>query len=120
MFSLKSLPFPGGRLSGRRLLWLLFCAFMALLFADELWNVCTRPEEYAQLWGAAATSAFWQYASRETYLLSTAVLSVWFLTGMGLALWRRPAGGKLLRAHVVLSLLWLVSVMLQGSNISGG
>ena len=46
--------------------------------------------------------------------LRTAALAVWFLAGVGLALWRRPAGHILLRAHVVLSLLWLVSTMLQG------
>ncbi|WP_300801092.1 hypothetical protein [uncultured Desulfovibrio sp.] len=114
MFSLKSLPFPGGRISGKRLLWLLFCGFMTVLFAHELWNVHARPELYAQLWGAVATSAFWQYSSREIYILSTAALAVWFLAGVGLALWRRPAGHILLRAHVVLSLLWLVSTMLQG------
>ena len=117
MFLLKSLPFPGGRISGKRLLWLLFCGFMAGLFSHELWNVHARPEEYAPLWGAVATSAFWQYASRELYILSTALLSVWFLAGAGLALWRRPAGRILLRAHVVLSLLWLVYTMLQNREI---
>lgn len=118
MFSLKSLPFPGGRISGKRLLWLLFCGFMTLMFADELWNVCTRPEAYAQLWGAEATSAFRQYSSREVHLFSAALLSVWFLAGMGLALLRRrPAGRNLLRAHVVLSLLWLVFTMLQNREI---
>ena len=117
MFSLKSLPFPGGRISGKRLLWLLFCGFMAVLFAHELWNVLARPELYAQLWGAVATSAFWQYSSREIYILSTAALAVWFLAGVGLALWRRPAGYRFLQAHVVLSLLWLVYTMLQNRGI---
>ncbi len=117
MFSLRSLPFPGGRIAGKRLLWLLFCGFMTVLFAHELWNVYAQPELYAQLWGSVAASAFWQYSSREIYILSTALLLVWFLAGVGLALWRRPAGRTLLRAHVVLSLLWLVSVMLQGREL---
>ena len=117
MFSLKPLPFPGGRISAKRLLWLLFCGFLALLFAEGIWSVCTRPEEYAPLWGAEATSAFWQYASREIYILYTAALSVWFMAGMALALWRRPAGYRFLQAHVVLSLLWLVYTMLQNREI---
>lgn len=117
MFSLKSFPFPGGRISAKRLIWLLFCGFMTVLFAEEIWSVCARPEEYAPLWGAEATSAFWQYSSREVYILSTALLSVWFLAGVGLALWRRPVGRKLLQAHVVLSLLWLVATMLQNREI---
>lgn len=117
MLSLKSLPFPGGRISGKRLLWLLFCGFLALMFSVEIWDVYTRPEEYAPLWGSEAASAFWQYASREIYVLSTAALSVWFLAGVGLALWRRPAGYRFLQAHVVLSLLWLVYTMLQNRGI---
>ena len=117
MLSLKSLPFPGGRISGKRLLWLLFCGFLALMFTVEIWNVYARPEEYAPLWGSEAASAFWQYASREIYVLYTAVLSVWFLAGVGLALWRRPAGYRFLQAHVVLSLLWLVYTMLQNREI---
>ena len=117
MLSLKSLPFPGGRISVKRLLWLLFCGFLALMFSVEIWDVYARPEEYAPLWGSEAASAFWQYASREIYVLSTAALSVWFLAGVGLALWRRPAGYRFLQAHVVLSLLWLVYTMLQNRGI---
>ena len=117
MLSLKSLPFPGGRISGKRLLWLLFCGFLALMFSVEIWDVYARPEEYAPLWGSEAASAFWQYASREIYVLSTAALSVWFLAGVSLALWRRPARYRFLQAHVVLSLLWLVYTMLQNRGI---
>lgn len=116
MSTQKSLP-SGKRLNRERLLWLLFCAFMALIAADSLREVLVRPEDFAMLWGSQPLSGLWQYASREMYLLHGTLMLLWFLLGMGLALWRRP-GRKILWTHIILSLLWIVADMLQTWNLN--
>lgn len=91
-------------------IWLLFCCFMTILWASELWNVKTGPEKYAYLWGGEGPVAqLWYYASEGLYLLHLACLIVWFLSGIGLCLCRWSSRRKLLLAHFCLSMLWLAA-----------
>lgn len=110
-----SVPFFG-RLSWARLLWLPFCLLMALAAADSLWDALARPRDFAMLWGSEAVGGLWQYSSRTMYLLHGTLTLIWSLTGMGLTLWRRTPG-KLLWAHIIVTLVWMGINILQNSNI---
>ena len=92
-----------------RPIWLLFCSFMVVLMSHEIWQVKTRPAEYAFLWGSEGPVAgLWWYASERAYLLLLVGEIILFLAGIWLCLSRMPFRTKLLSAHLGLSVLWII------------
>ncbi|HIU16921.1 MAG TPA: hypothetical protein IAB01_00555 [Candidatus Avidesulfovibrio excrementigallinarum] len=107
MFSFKQCS-PG------RIIWLTLCSLSAALWLSEIWEVKRHPEAYAPLWsGEGPVAGLWYYASEQLYILHLAALALWFGCGMLLSLHKNPIIRKLLPAHVLLSVLWVLVSLCQ-------
>ena len=92
-----------------KIIWVIICLFFLLLFSHDFYTALTTPEIYP-FGSEGPVAGWWAYETQQNYLISVAVLIVWFLIGLMLCLFqhKREKLKYAIAAYIIATIIYII------------
>lgn len=94
-----------------KVIWAIICLFFVWLWSGDFYTAFRTPEIY-HFGGEGPIADFWWYETQKSYLISSAILIVWFFIGLILCLFQHKKE-KLkygIATHIIVTFIYIIII----------